>query len=154
LEEPLEVLGAEATRVARVPDVLLLLELATGDVDLAGVHDDDRITDVEVVGERGLVLPTQGGRDARGQAAERGAVGVDDPPAPLDVARLDRVCRHLSPHSSSSASCSLRLLASPYSTRIRHSPWAGALGPACARSAATSASAKRASVIVPRPTQR
>src|SRR5258708_990528 len=87
-EQPLEGLGLEATRVAGMADVQLVGELLPGHLDLRGVHDDDRITGVEVRRERRLVLAAERRRGLRGETAEHRTVRVDDAPVPLDLADL------------------------------------------------------------------
>jgi hypothetical protein len=73
----------------------LLLELLTRERDLVGVHDDDEVTRVDVVGEGGLVLATQERSGVRSQAAENDVSGVDDDPVTLDLAGLRGVsARH------------------------------------------------------------
>src|SRR5206468_322079 len=149
-EKPLETLGPHAAGVPGVAHVLLRLELLSGDLDLGCVEHDDRIAGVDVRRERRAVLPTKQRRDTRREATQRRAIGVDDAPLSLDLSLLHRVClRH---HSQFSLpSCRLRS-PSPYRTATRHRPFAGALGPARARSFAASTSAKAATVSFRRPT--
>src|SRR5690348_15377363 len=61
-------LFAEATRLAAVTNVLLLLELAARELDLARVDDDDEVTGVDVRGEGRLVLAAEDHRNAGREA--------------------------------------------------------------------------------------
>src|SRR5688500_6244686 len=148
-EKPLEAFGPHASRVSGVAHVLLRLELPPGHLDLGRVQDDDRIAGVDVRRERDAVLTAKQRRDARRETAERLPVSVDDPPLALDLRAFHRVCLR---HSQFSLpSCRLRS-PSPYRTATRHRPFAGALGPARARSRAARTSPNRSTVILPRPT--
>src|SRR5438552_881315 len=80
--------------VAGVPEVALLLELATGELHLFGVDDHDEIAGVQVRSERGLVLAPQDLRDATRQPAERLPGGVHDEPATRDVLLAQRKRLH------------------------------------------------------------
>src|SRR6266540_820980 len=72
----------------------LLLDLAARQLHLFGVDHDDEISAVDVRRERRLVLATQDLRDAAGKAAQRLLGRVDQPPATLDILRLQRVRLH------------------------------------------------------------
>ena len=65
--------------------VLLLIELASGDLDLFGVDDDDKVPGVQVPHELGFPLAADQVGDLGGQAAEDPAIGVDQPPLLFDV---------------------------------------------------------------------
>jgi len=73
----------------------ILGTLVAGESDLAGVDDDDEVTGVDVVRERGLVLATQQRRRLHGQTTEDDVFGVDDVPLPGDVAGLGGVSAHV-----------------------------------------------------------
>ena len=59
-----------------------------GHADALAVDDDDEVARVDVRRVLRLELAAQRVGDARREAAERLAVGVDDIPAPLDLAGL------------------------------------------------------------------
>jgi hypothetical protein len=80
--------AAQATGVARVAAVHLLVELVAGDVDLLRVDDDDEVARVDMGRVGRLVLAAQGIGDAGGQTAERLPLGIDEVPAASDLARL------------------------------------------------------------------
>ena len=94
LDDALRVLGnhlaergeALMTHVARVLEVLLLLELAAGDLHLGRVDDDDVVAGIHMRRERGLVLAADDAGDFGREATEHHALGVYDEPALLDVA--------------------------------------------------------------------
>src|SRR5690606_6801936 len=86
-----------ATRVAAVPEVRLLVGLVAGQPHLLGVDDDDVVAGVQVRGVDGLVLAAQDAGDVAGEPAEDLALGVDDPPAALDVVLTGCVCLHSHP---------------------------------------------------------
>jgi hypothetical protein len=87
----------EAADVARVPAVLLVFQLSSGELHLGGVDDDDVIPNVQVRAEAGFVLTAEDGRDARGQASQHLSLGVHDVPLPLDVALPGHRRRHAFP---------------------------------------------------------
>jgi len=95
LDHALGVLGQHAgewrealvAHVAGVAEVLLLLRLAAGDANLGRVDDDDAVARVHVRGEDRLVLAADDARDLGREAPEDHALGVDDIPVLLDVAR-------------------------------------------------------------------
>src|SRR5262245_12961075 len=73
---------ANATRVARVPDVRLVAQLLPRQPDTLGVDDDDEVAGIEVRGEGWCVLAAQHRGDARGEAPQHLPIGVGDEPAP------------------------------------------------------------------------
>src|SRR5258705_9331563 len=149
-EKALEALRAQPARIAGVPDVLLRLELASGDLDLGGVQHDHWIAGVDVRRERGAVLSAEQRRDARRETTEGRAIGIHDSPLALYLCALDRVCLRHHPQFSLPY---CRLRSPPYRTATRQRPFAGALGPASERSLVWTTSAKRSTVSFPRPTQ-
>ena len=80
--------GLETTRVTGVAVGHLVVPLGTGQRDLAGVHDDDEVTDVHVRGVLGLVLAAEQDRGLGGESTEHHIGGVDDMPDPGDVSGL------------------------------------------------------------------
>src|SRR5437867_3194928 len=96
---PLELLAQrthlQAARVARMPIDHLLVELLAGDLDLLGVDDDDEVAGVDVRRVLRRALAAQLVRDLSSQTAEGLALGIDDVPASLDLARLCVVGLHL-----------------------------------------------------------
>ncbi len=104
-EERLEALLLQAAGIVRMAVVALLRQLVAGDPDAARVHDHDVVADVDVRGVGRLVLALEQRGDPRRQPAERLVAGVDQPPASLDLARLDCVCLHGSPSSALLSSC-------------------------------------------------
>src|SRR5687768_3785613 len=112
LQEGAEGLLAQPTRIIRVAEVALLPQLVTGDPDLARVEDDHVVARIEVRRVDRLVLALQQGGDARRQPAEGLAGGIDDPPAALDLARLDGVGLHV-PCSPVMSWCDCRAPPSP-----------------------------------------
>src|SRR2546426_8969084 len=68
---------------AGIGHVLLVRFLLAGDDDLFSVDDDDEVAGVEVWCENRLVLSSQDAGDLRRQAAEHGAIRVNDMPFPL-----------------------------------------------------------------------
>src|ERR671919_1098614 len=95
---------AEASGVARVAVVALLLELLPGDGDLLGVHDDDEVACVDVRRVLRLALAAQRVRDARGETAEVLALGVHEVPALLDLLRLGGIGLHRTEKAADQAS--------------------------------------------------
>src|SRR5262249_10888791 len=93
-EESLEALGLDAARVPGVPPVRLALGLARADIQLGRVDDDHVVAGVDVRRPYRLVLAPQERRDLGREAAEDGAVGVDDVPRALDVGGLGAECTH------------------------------------------------------------
>src|SRR5690606_418640 len=87
--------GPEATRVARVAVVELLIELATAQPHPIGVDHYDEAAGIDVGGEGGLVLPTQHHGDAGGETTELVIGGVDHVPLAIDLAGLGLVGSHL-----------------------------------------------------------
>ncbi len=65
--------------------VLLLFELAPGDLDLLGVDDDDEVPGVQMAGELGLALAADQVGDLGGQTPEDAVLSIDQPPFLLDV---------------------------------------------------------------------
>src|SRR5437667_10912258 len=65
----------ESPWVGRVAVVLALRRLVTSDADARGVDDDDKITQVHVLGERRQMLTPQSRGDLGRQAAQRLALG-------------------------------------------------------------------------------
>src|SRR6185312_4313293 len=94
--------------VARVAEVVLLISLAPGDLDLRGVDDDDIVARVHVRREHGLVLAADDPGDLGGEASEDHAVGIDDEPALLDVARRGGVRFHCGARRSGSCASPVR----------------------------------------------
>src|SRR2546422_389201 len=80
-EHVLERREAFVAHVAGVPEVALLLELASRELDPGGVHHHDAVAAVQVRRERGLVLPAQNLRHPARQPAERLAGRIDHEPA-------------------------------------------------------------------------
>src|SRR5690242_20496864 len=70
-----------AARPARVPDVLFLRELLTGETDLGRVDDDDEVARVDVRRIRWIRLAGEDRRDVGREPAEDLAVGIRDVPA-------------------------------------------------------------------------
>ena len=68
--------------------VQLLLGLTAADLDFFGVHNDDKITGVQMGGEAGVVLATQHGGHFSGQTAEGLILSVHH--VPLAVDRINR----------------------------------------------------------------
>ena len=77
--------------VAGVLVIDFLVELAAGELHLAGVDDDDMVAAIDVRGEARLVLAAQDVGDDRRQAADDQPVGIDQMPFLLDLSRLDRL---------------------------------------------------------------
>ena len=71
-----------------VTAVQLLLGLTAGDLDLLGVHNDDKITGVQMGGEAGVVLAAEHGCHFSGQTAEGLILSVHH--VPLAVDRINR----------------------------------------------------------------
>jgi hypothetical protein len=86
--------GFQTTGVTGVPVGTLVVPLGTGQRNLARVHDDDEVTDIEVRGVLGLVLAAQKLRGLAGQSTEHHIGGVDDVPGPGDLAGLGGVRAH------------------------------------------------------------
>ena len=81
----LERLGGETARVARVPVVLLVGELAGADVELGRVDHDDVVAGVDVGRPDRLVLPAEQVGRLGGDLAQHLALGVDHVPGAVDV---------------------------------------------------------------------
>src|SRR5690606_37451370 len=94
LDHPTERDVLLAAHVPAVTEVRLLVDLVAGEPHLLGVDDDDVVAAVQVRGEDGLVLAAQDAGDVAGEPAEDLAIGVDDPPAALDVGLTGCVCLH------------------------------------------------------------
>src|SRR4029079_12860767 len=145
-----------ALGVAAVADVELGLALVGADGDAGGVEDDHVVAGVEVGLPGGLVLAFEDVRDPRRQAPERLVGGIDDIPAPFDLALACRV--GLRAHQFSSVSCSVSSVRCPVrrprATRRRLSPCGGAAAPSRAGTRAARAARTPDSSIFPRPTSR
>src|SRR5438128_1525192 len=79
--------GAELLQAARehgVVDVLLVVPLLAGQLDLVGVDDDDEVAAVGVGREDRLVLAAQDAGDGGRGAAQHLVLDVDDQPVALD----------------------------------------------------------------------
>src|SRR5262245_13694208 len=156
LEQMAQRLLLVALRVAAVADVELRLALVAADRDARRVQDDHMVAGVEVGLPGRLVLALEDARDPRRQAAKRLVGGIDDVPAPLDLAFACRV--GLRAHRFSSVSCSVRSICfpagRPRATRRRLSPCAGADAPSRAGTRAANATRTPVSSILPRPTSR
>ena len=83
-----EVGFTNATRVAGVAIVFLVLRLVSGHNDISGVDDDNIITGVNVGREFWLVLAAQTTCDFAGHTTEDFALGVNHVPVTLDFMRL------------------------------------------------------------------
>src|SRR5437762_4407255 len=96
--QPVELLAqrplAEAARIAGVAVVHLVVELVPRDRDLLRVHDDDEVAGVDVGRELRLALAAQAVGDLRRESAEGLALGVDDVPVALNLARFGAVGLH------------------------------------------------------------
>src|SRR5689334_13673031 len=79
---------AQAAWIARVAVVELVVQLVPGDRDFLGVDDDDEVAGVDVRRVLRLGLAPQRVGDLGRQTAEGFALGVNDVPAALDLARL------------------------------------------------------------------
>src|SRR6476619_3347087 len=95
LEELAERGRGQAARVTGVAVGQLGGRLVTGERDLAGVHDDDEVTAVDVRGVGRLVLAAEQGRDVDREPDEPHVGGVDDVPLALDVSGLRAVRAHV-----------------------------------------------------------
>ncbi len=98
--------GLELLGVARRPETPGVAAVAVGErpVALAGGHDDlggvdhdDVVAGVEVGGEDRAVLAAKHACDLGREAAENEAVGVDDVPDALELARLGGIRAHIRP---------------------------------------------------------
>ena len=69
----------------------LLLELCTGQGDLLSVHDDNKVTGVNVGSKSRLVLTAQQDSGLACEAAENNVGGVNDVPLALDFAGLGSI---------------------------------------------------------------
>ena len=95
LDDAVRVLGEQVARgrealvahVAGVREVLLLVSLRPGELDLGGVDHDDEVAAVHVRREGRLVLAADELGHGAGQPAERHAGGVDHMPVVADVVR-------------------------------------------------------------------
>ena len=84
--------------VTRVAIVRLLARLFSGELQLVGVDDDDKVARVDVGREFGLVLAAQAQSDFAGKTAEHLITGIDHEPVALNLKRLGREglhCVHL-----------------------------------------------------------
>src|SRR5262245_18082993 len=159
LQEVTQGLLLVALGIAAVADVELRLALVGTDRDARCVQDDHVVTGVQVGLPGGLVLALEEARDPRRKAPQRLVGGIDDVPAPLDLAFACRV--GLRAHQFSSVSCSVRSVRSVLfptrrsrATRRRASPCAGAIAPSRAGTRATKAARTPLLSILPRPTSR
>jgi hypothetical protein len=73
---------------AGVPVVALVGALVAGHLHLVGVDDDDVVAHVHMGGEGRLVLAAQAHGDQRREPAQNDALGVDQDPFLVDVARF------------------------------------------------------------------
>ena len=80
--------------VAGVPAHHLRVELVPRHVDLLGVHDDHEVAGVDVGGVLRLALAAQRVGDLGRESAQGLALGVDEVPVTLDLARLGGVRLH------------------------------------------------------------
>lgn len=87
IEDLTRSLAAEAARMPAIGVVLLLVELAAGQLDFIRVDHDDEVAAVDVRGERGLVLAAKDRGDPGGEAPEDLVGCIDDVPVVLDVGR-------------------------------------------------------------------
>src|SRR5262245_23826914 len=159
LQEVTEGLFLVALGVAAVADVELRLALVGTHRDARRIQDDHVVAGVEVGLPGGLVLALEDARDPRRKAPQRLVGGIDDVPAPFDLALACRV--GLRAHQFSSVSCSDRSVRSvlspirrPRATRRRVSPCAGAIAPSRAGIRAAKAARTPSLSIFPRPTSR
>src|SRR5262245_3340662 len=88
VEQLLERALLEPAVIARVAVVDLVAELLARDAHALAVHHHDEVAGVDVRRVLRLSLAAQRLGDARRKSAERLAVGVDDEPGALDLARL------------------------------------------------------------------
>src|SRR5579884_3147071 len=72
--------GADSARIAGMTMVGLLLALGAGQTDLGGVDDHHEIAAILMRREVGAMLAAQDAGDARGEAAEGPAGGIDQHP--------------------------------------------------------------------------
>ncbi|MNW05240.1 hypothetical protein D3C71_2014580 [compost metagenome] len=77
-----------------MPVELVLVQLATGQLHLVGIDDDDVVTHVHVRREGRLVLAAQAAGDDRSDAAHDQPFGVDQDPLLFNLARFCRVSAH------------------------------------------------------------
>src|SRR5204862_2856394 len=87
-------LALEPAGVAAVAGDLLGVGLARREHHLVGVHDDHVVAGVDVGGEDRLVLAPQDASGLGAHAPQHHAVGIDDVPGALDLARFRGVRTH------------------------------------------------------------
>ena len=94
-----EALELQATEVAGVTPIALLVSLVAGQDNLVSVDDDHEVTGVSVGGVLRLVLATKDHGSLGGKTAEGSALSVDEHPVALDLAGLGVTSRllHLTP---------------------------------------------------------
>src|SRR5688500_5066219 len=75
----------EATRIARISVVDLVLALLRSDRHLSGIDDNDKVAGIDVRSENRLVFASQEGGDLGRHRPERRLCSVDDPPLAVDI---------------------------------------------------------------------
>ena len=83
---------------AGIAHVFLGRLLLAGDADLLGVDDDDEVAGIEVRRIDRLVFAAQNVGDLHGQAAQHGAVGINDMPLALVQIHFRQIRFHAIPN--------------------------------------------------------